>query len=367
MRYLRILLLFFSLLSCEKEREKILKYIIEEKIRICNPIFNEGWFSLGGANGNNLVFTVFNRHTLLWNIKRNTFDTLYKWGDGPLEACGGYGIFFENKLFCLSPMSYKMLIMEIKNGKYNIIKEAKIPIWVYYFINVLNDSLLAFVEFSIDKIFIIYDWKNEKIVNEFGDAPSYPIKKWNNKISDEGKYPSYDAAVKDTFLFFYDYYRNKFYVYNIFNGKKIKTFGRSIPGWCIPQIRWWKERSRFTIPNSPMISSVYNKGGICVSDKYIFAGFGKEWKGKWQWKKKVSKKKRTKILTDHYYFIDIYSLKDFNYIGTIYPFDEFIYDKEKDKILWPSMLRISGENNIDIYLNDVDLSIIKWIRIKVEL
>ena len=209
----------------------------------------------------------------------------------------------------------------------------------------LNDSLIVILNPTIEEIFFrVYDIKNKKEVLKFGESIEYPYTKYRTKLPNRGRHRPYrlEWDVRDSLLVWYDYYHDKLLVYNIFNGKLERRFGRTHRGWSVPKAFLFKgdayHKKSWTVPPTPC-------RGLQITDKYIYIVFLRLWL--YGWGRKNSKN----MWKSDFILVDVYSREDFSYLGSFYPLNKYTYNK-KD-LLRLDWMDAEDDSLLNFYLIDV--------------
>ena len=366
-----ILLSFFLLLSCTRESEKILEYreVFVNKRCIDVP----GKFPrISGVIGDTILITGYDAPLFAVGIKNGFMDTVAIDGEGPGEKSGvPSSDAYDDKLYLAVNLKHKLMTFDLKNLSF--IKEVRLVTFFNGF-QMENDSIGVFAAMTpeaYDCLFFTINIDNGEIINKFGKPILYPKK--SNKLPEWQKYLKmfYKFDIRDSILVFYDSFHNRFCAYNVFTGEKIKSFGRRFKGWSIPPVKFY--RGNNYMPSTYAVASgvlPFFSNCIKITEKYIFALMGKAWLKGWNIiHEGMEIEDMIKVYSNRYYFIDVYSRRDYSYIGTIYPFDSQIMDNSLDECWYIDKFDVEEENLIDLYFLGYSsgLICIKRVRIEVRL
>lgn len=338
---------FIFLVNCSKNKDDSI--LLSYKIINTIDINLENYYGeISGVNGDSIFLWRHNKLLTEINLKSKEITTIGTVGEAPGEYLGpSYTLIYKNNYFILDGRSNKIIIFDSTGcfvdeirfiGRGGIFK-------------ILNDTLIFYTNHTtLENFFCLYNVNDEENVFSFGEAIDYPIEKDREKLFFDGKIIAFSDQwdVKDSLLIWYDYYHNRFRVYNLFDGNILTSFGRDFHSWGTPPI--YERPADKYHPSSWEVSySPLEK--VLISDKYIFACFEKIWEFNWGLSY-FDENKSMNILKNKYYLIDVYSRENFNYLGTIYPLDDYIYYEN----LRLAIREMSLENDsiINFYLQDIE-------------
>ncbi len=357
-----LLFIFILFLNCSKYIEKTINFKIAKEIERESHFEGLYFPQYMGGNDSFLIISGIQSPSLMINIERDeVIETLAIDGEGPGEKKNwGDAHFYGNKLLCA--YHSKLMVYEKEKNGYKLNKELALPFNGWYF-RILNDTLLVFMVIDrYENLFVLFNWDNGKVLLEFGDALVYPQRRWRQKLLPD--FPYY-FCVYDSFLIVYDYFVNKFIVYDIFSKKKMIISCRSIKYWKTPKVKFDKKLHRF-VTQCPKVK-------IATNGKYLFIMFEKAWLYNWSIYnnkkiKNMSQKEKADLYSSlFYYFIDVYLLENYKYVGSIYPFNSSILFNEDKNILYEPELLIVNKDKIIIFLTDNCKFKVKLLHIKIDL
>uniref|UniRef100_A0A7C4U799 6-bladed beta-propeller n=1 Tax=candidate division WOR-3 bacterium TaxID=2052148 RepID=A0A7C4U799_UNCW3 len=339
------------------DNEKILNY---DMMDLKEVKINFNYASIFYTNGDNVYLFNVHKPIIRFNLATKEEEPIGKIGCGPGEYDFPSSISELNGNIYIVDTPSKRLLKFEHDGKFieeiSGIKANKIKF--------LNESLMVMDNPTLfENYFTTFDLKNKKEIKKFGKMIEYPIRKYRERLNNDGIMGIYQFLwdAMDSILVFYDYYNDNILLYNIFSGEIIKKFGRRHKNWAIPKVFLF-EGDKYH-PKSWDVSFLpcYN---ILISNKYIFVILEKVWKYHW-YMRNISEKKWRKIETNNFYFVDIYKRDDFSYVGTLYPLNDFIWkDNKRWSLRWNNS--VSGDSILNFYLDNKDGDIqkisIKWIN-----
>lgn len=339
---------FIFIVNCSKNKDDSI--LLNYKIINSIDIYLENYYGeISGVNDNSIFLWRNNKLLTEINLKSNEITTIGTVGEAPGEyLCPCYTLIYKNNYYITDAGSNKIIIFDSTGCFVDEIRRIHGRIGIF---KNLNDTLIFYTNTStLVNFFCLYNVNDEENVFSFGEAIDYPVERDREKLIFDGKIIALSDQwdIKDSLLIWYDYYNNRFRVYNLFGGNILTSFGRDFHSWKTPPIFEIPgdqyHSSRCTVSSSPLVK-------VLISDKYIFACFGMIWKFNW-WLRDFDENKKMNILKNKYYFIDVYSRENFNYLGTIYPLDDYIYYENLRLVI--REMSLENDTIINFYLQDIE-------------
>lgn|GEM_PF-2258696 len=353
-----MMFIIFLIIGCWKADEKVIPYDIID-IKEIESSYNSPWIYY--AKGEKIYSFNIIKPIIVLNISSGITREIGKLGFGPDRyKIPSWITEYYGNIYVGDKTTGRLLIFDTLG---NFIKDAGIHSIREKFV-FCNETLLIIKNPTlIDNYFILYDLKNDKQIISFGNVIEYPIKKHRLKLTNEGKWQPYytEWDAMDSILVQYDYYNDKFIVYNIYNGKVIKRFGKKHNGWSVPRVIFFEgdkyHEKRFVVAMTPCRSLV-------ITNNYIYFIVMKLWKYKWFSRGFYSKHKEKKIFSSNFLLVDVYS-RNYEYVGSFYPLN--IHQFRGDEVLRLDFVSAENDTILNFYLQSNDGTFFKRVSVKVKL
>lgn len=345
------IILFIFLLGCSNHpsNDKLLDFKIQE----VNDILLTSYYGeISGVDNNSLFLWRNNNFLTEVDIINEKITNIGIVGEAPGEYLRpSYTIKYKGFYYIKDSSSNKIIIFD---SLYTFIDEYKVYEKISQF-KFLNDSLIFYTNTTqLKNFFCIYDLKKREKIFSFGEAIDYPKINDRSSLIHNGKIISFSKQwdVRDSLLIWYDYYNNQFRVYNIIDGKLLKTFGRDLRNWSTPPVFKISGDQYHSARNIVASSPCEN---ILISENYIYACFSKIWEYNW-WLRDYDQQRLTDIKSHKYILVDVYSRENFNYIGSFYPLDQYI--TYEDNFLLIKDITLANDTVLNFYLQDRELGLL---------
>lgn len=311
--------------------------------------YQEGWGWLIYAEEDNIFLQKIRSTSQSFNLSTGEVKEFGAIGEAP----GEYGlqpvniVYYKDTLFVGDPFNGKIILYD---SNFNFVDERRNYFLTNSKIVIIDDSLIIGSRRSEEFAFIAYNKNIEKEIFKIGKPIDYPNNIDKSEVTNEGiLYPNrkqWDAI--DSLLMWYDSYNDKIRVYNIYKETLDTTFGIDHEGFNTPPLLYFEGdsyRPACWNVNAPQCQ------GLLISDKYIFVMLLNIWDINKEWRLRgLSEEEIKKIYTNDFIFIDVYTKNNYNYIGSFYPLNDYIYYEENKFLI--HYLSIENDSTISIYMQE---------------
>lgn len=333
------LILLITLLSCKNHQDNTV--VLEIEILREDSIFTENYYGdLISFQDNRAICGFYQKAVTIINLSESTTEKIEKVGEGPGEfkfpRCA---LFFQDNFIIFCSTLTKIIIYD---SSFNYIREHRIPAKISNLF-IIDDSTVLYSDLlSNDQLFVIYDLKNSIKLNSFGQTISYPVERYRNHLYNQGilKPIGGNVAVYKNLLFWYDYFHDKFKIFNIFTGDLLDSFSRVHHDWSVPivfetPVDQYHPTSQLRIRSTPCQS-------IEFSENYMFVLFFRLWQNGWKYHDDFFR-------SEKFGLVDIYKLPSFAYTGSFYLSTIYL---EEDNCLLPYQMDVIDDSILSIlYFN----------------
>ena len=334
-----MLILLIAVLSCKNNQDNTV--IFEIEIIHEDRVFTENYYGdLIHFQDNRAICGFYKMPVSIINLSDNTFQKIEKQGEGPGEfKFPRWAKFYQDNFMIFCSSLTKIIIYD---SSFNCIREHRVPAKISNLF-ILDDSTVLYSDLiSNEKFFVIYDLENSIILNSFGQTIPYPVERYRNHLYNQGNLKPIkgNVALHENLLIWYDYYQDKFKIFNISNGVLSDIFGRVHPGWKVPivfetPVDQYHPTSHLRIRSTPCQT-------IEFSENYMFVLFFRLWQNGWKYQDDF-------FLSEKFGLVDIYKLPSFSYAGSFYLSTICL---EEDNYLLPCQMDVIDDSTVTIlYLN----------------